>query len=191
MNLTWFAKIVVTTAFLGHLGELRLAGGSLGFTFANVTGFSVLNGICGAMEPICGQPYGAKNFRLLHKTLLMTIFLLLLITLPASFLWLNVEKILIHLGQQEEISLVAKTHLLITSLLCPLKSYLSAQGKRQGREVEGGRMVRPKRWRLVEVAKALWTVLNRSSAHRKRVRLIMDTIANLSLFLEMIVYIQE
>lgn len=65
------------------------------------------------------------------------------------------------------------------------------EGKRQGREVEGGRMVRPKRWRLVEVAKALWTVLNRSSAHRKRVRLIMDTIANLSLFLEMIVYIQE
>lgn len=135
MNLTWFAKIAITTAFLGRLGQLPLAGGTLGFTFANVTGFSVLNGLCAAMEPICGQACGAKNFRLLHKTLLMTIFLLLLTTLPVSFLWLNVDKILIHFGQQEDISHIAKTYLfyllpdlVITSLLCPLKAYLSSQG---------------------------------------------------------------
>ena len=134
MNLTWFAKIAITTAFLGRLGELKLAGGALGFTFANVTGFSVLNGLCGAMEPICGQAYGAKNFKLLHKTLLMAIFLLLLTTLPITFLWLNVDKILIYFGQQKDISIVAKTYLfyllpdlVITSFLCPLKAYLSSQ----------------------------------------------------------------
>ncbi|XAR70396.1 hypothetical protein NMG60_11027240 [Bertholletia excelsa] len=134
MNLTWFAKIAITTAFLGWLGELELAGGTLGLTFANVTGFSVLNGLCGAMEPICGQAYGAKNFRLLHKTFLMTTFLLLLAMLPICFLWLNVDRILIPFGQQEEISIVAKKYLIyllpdlaITSFLCPLKSYLSSQ----------------------------------------------------------------
>ncbi|KAK9277627.1 hypothetical protein L1049_007173 [Liquidambar formosana] len=134
MNLTWFAKIAITTAFLGRLGELQLAGGTLGFTFANVTGFSVLSGLCGAMEPICGQAYGAKNVRLLHKTLVMATFLLLLTTLPISFLWLNVDKILIHFGQREDISIVAKSYLfyllpdlLITSFLCPLKAYLSSQ----------------------------------------------------------------
>ncbi|KAF8379332.1 hypothetical protein HHK36_028766 [Tetracentron sinense] len=134
MNLTWFAKMAITTAFLGRLGELQLAGGTLGFTFANVTGFSVLNGLCGAMEPICGQAYGAKNHRLLHKTLLMATFLLLLTTLPISFLWINVDKILIHFGQQRDISIVAKNYLLyllpdlvVTSLLCPLKAYLSSQ----------------------------------------------------------------
>ncbi|KAF2313173.1 hypothetical protein P3X46_029916 [Hevea brasiliensis] len=135
MNLTWFAKLAITTAFLGRLGGLPLAGGALGFTYANVTGFSVLNGLCAAMEPVCGQAYGAKNFRLLHKTLLMTILLLLLTTVPVSFLWLNVEKILINFGQQEDISVIAKTYLfyllpdlVITSLLCPLKAYLSSQG---------------------------------------------------------------
>ncbi|OVA07713.1 Multi antimicrobial extrusion protein [Macleaya cordata] len=135
MNLTWFAKIAITTAFLGRLGELQLAGGTLGFTFANVTGFSVLNGLCGAMEPICGQAYGAKNYKLLHKTLLMATFLLLLTTLPISFLWIHVDKILIHFGQQRDISIVAKDYLmfllpdlLITSFLCPLKTYLSSQG---------------------------------------------------------------
>lgn len=134
MNLAWFAKTTITIAFLGRFGELSLAGGALGFTFANVTGFSILNGLCGAMEPICGQAHGAKNFRLLHKTLLMTILLLLLVTLPITFLWLNVDKILIHFGQQEDISTVARTcisylipDLFVTSLFCPLKAYLSSQ----------------------------------------------------------------
>jgi len=134
MNLTWFAKSAITTAFLGRLGELQLAGGALGFTFANFTGFSVLNGLCGAMEPICGQAYGAKNFKLLHKTLLMATFLLLIATLPISFLWLNMDKILIYFGQQEDISRVARNYLfyllpdlIITCLLCPLKAYLSSQ----------------------------------------------------------------
>ncbi|XP_011029109.1 PREDICTED: MATE efflux family protein DTX1-like isoform X2 [Populus euphratica] len=118
----------------GRLGELQLVSGTLGFTFANVTGFSDLNGLSAAMEPLCGQAHGAKNFMLLHKTLLMVIFLLLLATLPISFLWLNVEKILIDCGQQEVVSRVAKNYLfylfpdlIITCLLCPLKVYLSSQ----------------------------------------------------------------
>ncbi|XP_076946094.1 protein DETOXIFICATION 56-like [Bidens hawaiensis] len=134
MNLTWFAKIAITTVFLGRLGELALASGTLGFMFANVTSFSILNGLCGAMEPICGQAYGAKNFKLLHKTLVMMVSLLLIISLFSCILWLNVDKILMHFGQQEDISVEAKKYLyylipdmIITSFLCPLKSYLSSQ----------------------------------------------------------------
>ncbi|KAG8374799.1 hypothetical protein BUALT_Bualt10G0033200 [Buddleja alternifolia] len=134
MNLTWFAKIAITTAFLGRLGELPLAGGALGFTFANVTGFSVLNGLCAAMEPICGQAFGANNFKLLHKTLVMATSLLLVVSIPIAFLWLNVDKILIHFDQQGDIATVAKRYLIylipdlvITSFLCPLKAYLSTQ----------------------------------------------------------------
>ncbi|KAK7252654.1 hypothetical protein RIF29_36756 [Crotalaria pallida] len=134
MNLAWFGKTAITTAFLGRLGKLDLAGGALGFTFANVTGFSVMNGLCGAMESICGQAHGAKNCKLLHKTLLMTILLLLLVTIPITFLWLHVDKILICFGQQEDISTTAKIYvfylipdLIVTSLFCPLKAYLSSQ----------------------------------------------------------------
>ncbi|KAF3627825.1 putative DNA-binding protein ESCAROLA-like [Capsicum annuum] len=134
MNFTWFAKTAITTVFLGRLGELSLAGATLGFTFANVTGFSVLNGLSGAMEPICGQAFGAKNHKLLHKTLVMSVFLLLFVSIPISFLWLKVDKILIKFGQQEDIAMVAKKYLIyllpdlvITSFLCPLKAYLSTQ----------------------------------------------------------------
>ncbi|XP_010529512.1 PREDICTED: protein DETOXIFICATION 56 [Tarenaya hassleriana] len=135
MNLIWFGKLTTTTVFLGRQGELELAGSSLGFTFANVSGFSVLYGLSAAMEPICGQAFGAKNFRLLHKTLLMAMFLLLLVSVPISSLWLNVHKILICFGQREDISFTAKKYLLylipdlpVLSVLCPLKAYLSAQG---------------------------------------------------------------
>ncbi|KAL8200865.1 hypothetical protein R6Q57_012204 [Mikania cordata] len=134
MNLTWFAKISITTAFLGRLGELELASGALGFMFANVTGFSILNGLCCAMEPICGQAYGARNFKLLHKTLVMMVSLLLITSIFSCFLWLNVDKILIYFGQQEDISVEAKKYLfyllpelIVTSFLCPLKYYLSSQ----------------------------------------------------------------
>ncbi|KAF5196045.1 Detoxification-like protein [Thalictrum thalictroides] len=134
MNLIWFVKVAITTVYLGRLGELQLAGGTLGFTFANVTGFSVLTGLCGAMEPICGQAFGAKNYRLLHKTLLMATLLLLVTTIPISILWLKVDKILIHFGQDRDISIVVKDYLMyllpdlfITSFLCPIKAYLSSQ----------------------------------------------------------------
>ncbi|KAK9053178.1 hypothetical protein SSX86_029810 [Deinandra increscens subsp. villosa] len=134
MNLTWFAKIAITTTFLGRLGELELASGTLGFMFANVTGFSILNGLCGAMEPICGQAYGANNLKLLHKTLVMMVFLLLLTSLFSCFCWVNVDRILIYFGQQQDISAGAKKYLfyllpdlIVTSFLCPLKSYLSSQ----------------------------------------------------------------
>ncbi|KAI3453562.1 hypothetical protein Pfo_010225 [Paulownia fortunei] len=134
MNFTCFAKQAITTAFLGRLGELPLAGGTIGFTFANVTGFSLLNGLCGAMEPICGQAFGAKNFRLLYKTLVMSTTFLLAASIPIAFLWLNVDKILVNCGQRQDISIIAKKYLIyllpelvVNSFLCPLKAYLSTQ----------------------------------------------------------------
>ncbi|CAL0331681.1 unnamed protein product [Lupinus luteus] len=134
MNLAWFGKTAITTIFLGRLGELTLAGGALGITFANVTGFAILNGICGAVEAICGQAQGAQNIKLLHKTLVMTILLLCFISVPITFLWIHIDRVLISFGQQVDISIVARDFvsylvpdLFITSFFCPLKAYLSSQ----------------------------------------------------------------
>ncbi|KAG0488453.1 hypothetical protein HPP92_007264 [Vanilla planifolia] len=134
-NSTWFAKTAITTAFLGRLGELELAAGTLGFAFANVTGISILTGLCWAMEPICGQAHGAKNRRLLHRTLLMTVILMLVASLPISFVWFFVDRILLLFGQQRDMALLAKRYvfylfpdLWATSFLSPLKAYYSSQG---------------------------------------------------------------
>ncbi|CAM0146767.1 unnamed protein product [Urochloa decumbens] len=134
MNLTWFAKLAVTTAFLGRLGELDLAAGTLGYSFANVTGFAVLTGLCGAMEPICGQAHGAGNAALLRRALAMSTAMLGAASVAIAVVWLRVDAVLLRFGQQADIAATARAYvvgllpdLAVTSFLNPLKAYLSAQ----------------------------------------------------------------
>ena len=131
MNLTWFAKQAVTTAFLGCLGDLQLAVGTLGYSFANVTGFAILSG---AMEPICRQAHGTGNVALLRGMLRRATLMLLAASVPIALLWTRVDAVLLRFGQQLDITDTARTYVLcllpdlaVTSVLNPLKAYLSAQ----------------------------------------------------------------
>lgn len=134
-GLILYSRAMISMLFLGYLGELELAGGSLSIGFANITGYSVLSGLAMGMEPICGQAYGAKQWKLLGITLQRTVLLLLSTSLPISFMWLNMKRILLWCGQDDEISSVAQTFILFAipdlfflSLLHPLRVYLRSQG---------------------------------------------------------------
>ncbi|URD92357.1 Multidrug and toxin extrusion protein 1 [Musa troglodytarum] len=133
-GLVLYSRAMVSMLFLGDLGQLELAGGSLSIGFANITGYSVLSGLAMGMEPICGQAFGAKQRKLLGLTLQRTILLLLSASIPIAFLWLNVKRILLWCGQDERISSAA--HIFITfaipdlfflSFLHPLRVYLRSQ----------------------------------------------------------------
>jgi MATE family multidrug resistance protein len=133
-GLLLYSRAMISMLFLGYLGELELAGGSLSIGFANITGYSVISGLAMGMEPICGQAYGAKQWKLLGLTLQRTVLLLLSTSLPISFMWLNMKRILLWCGQDEEISSVAHTFILFSipdlfflSLLHPLRNYLRTQ----------------------------------------------------------------
>ena len=76
-GLLMYSRAMISMLFLGYLGELELAGGSLSIGFANITGYSVISGLSMGMEPICGQAYGAKQMKLLGLTLQRTVLLLL------------------------------------------------------------------------------------------------------------------
>eukprot|EP01018_Ginkgo_biloba_P011848 Gb_04047 [translate_table: standard] len=134
MNIMWFGRMVISAAFLGRLGEVELAGGTLALTFANVTGFSILTGLSGGMEPLCGQAFGAGKHKLIGLTLYWGILLLLLASIPIGLLWCNVEKLLLFSGQDKDISEVARIYLLFllpdlvaTAILAPLRIYLRSQ----------------------------------------------------------------
>ncbi|EOA33353.1 hypothetical protein CARUB_v10020211mg [Capsella rubella] len=133
-GLLMYSRAMISMLFLGYLGELELAGGSLSIGFANITGYSVISGLSMGMEPICGQAYGAKQMKLLGLTLQRTVLLLLSCSVPISFSWLNMRKILLWCGQDEEISSVAQKFLLfaipdlfLLSILHPLRIYLRTQ----------------------------------------------------------------
>ncbi|KAM6588006.1 hypothetical protein CsatA_010611 [Cannabis sativa] len=133
-GLLLYSRSLISMLFLGRLGELSLAGGSLAIGFANITGYSVLSGLAMGMEPICGQAFGAKRFKLLGLTLQRTVILLLLTSLPIAILWLNMRRILLLCGQQDDIATEAQSYiffslpdLIAQSILHPLRVYLRTQ----------------------------------------------------------------
>ncbi|KAH7292418.1 hypothetical protein KP509_29G067100 [Ceratopteris richardii] len=126
--------MVTSMFFLGRLGELELAAGSLAVGLANITCYSVLSGLALGMEPICGQAFGAKKWSLIGLALQRTILVLLCVCLPIGFLWINMYRILIWCGQDANLSSLASTYLLYSlpdllaqAILNPLRIYLRTQ----------------------------------------------------------------
>ncbi|XP_068636098.1 protein DETOXIFICATION 49-like [Aristolochia californica] len=133
-GLLLYSRSMISMLFLGRLGELALAGGSLAIGFANITGYSILSGLATGMEPICGQAFGAKKLTLMGHSLQRTILLLLCTCIPIGLLWLNMRRILLLCGQDDDIAKEAQSYiffslpdLLAQSFLHPIRIYLRTQ----------------------------------------------------------------
>ncbi|XP_021807045.1 protein DETOXIFICATION 51 [Prunus avium] len=130
-----YSRSVVSMLFLGRLGDLELAAGSLAIAFANITGYSVLSGLALGMEPLCSQAFGAQRPKLLSLTLHRSVIFLVVSSLPISLLWLSMSSILLYLRQDPDITAMAHTYLIFSlpdlltnSLIHPIRIYLRAQG---------------------------------------------------------------
>nr|XP_025885467.1 protein DETOXIFICATION 14-like isoform X2 [Solanum lycopersicum] len=98
---------VVSMMMIGHLSELSLSGAAIAISLTNVTGFSLLFGMSSALETLCGQAYGAEEYRKLGIYTNGAIISLLVVCIPVSVLWLFVDKFLILIGQDPLISIEA------------------------------------------------------------------------------------
>ncbi|KAE9611745.1 putative multi antimicrobial extrusion protein [Lupinus albus] len=90
---------VVATMMVGHLGELYLSSAGLAISLASVTGFSFIMGMASGLETICGQAYGAKQFKRFGIQTYTAIFSLMLVSFALSLIWINMENILLFVGQ--------------------------------------------------------------------------------------------
>ncbi|XP_065636923.1 protein DETOXIFICATION 6 isoform X2 [Quercus suber] len=125
---------VVSIIMVGHLGELSLSGVAIATSLTNVTGFSLLSGMAGGLETLCGQAYGAEQFQKLGTYAYTAIISLILVCPPVCVLWIFMDKILILLGQDPTISLEACKYsmwlipaLFGGAVLKPLTRYLQSQ----------------------------------------------------------------
>lgn len=130
-----YSRSIISMLFLGHLGDVELAAGSLAIAFANITGYSVLSGLALGMEPLCSQAFGAQRPKLLSLTLHRSVIFLFLSSVPISVLWINMSRILLYLHQDPNITRIAHTYLVFSlpdlftnSLIHPIRIYLRAQG---------------------------------------------------------------
>jgi multidrug resistance protein, MATE family len=133
-GLILYVRPMISMLFLGRLGEIALAGGSLAIGFANITGYSVLSGLAMGMEPVCGQAVGAKSYSLVGTTMQRMVLILLSVSVPVAFLWWHMERLLLLCGQDAAISAAAQRYiisclpdLLFQSFLHPLRIYLRTQ----------------------------------------------------------------
>ncbi|XP_057446971.1 protein DETOXIFICATION 16-like isoform X1 [Lotus japonicus] len=107
VSLLNFCLQVISVMFVGHIGELALSGASMATSFATVTGFNLLSGLASALDTLCGQSYGAKQYQNLGIYMQRAMVVLTVVSIPVAVIWANTRFILVFLGQDPEISAAA------------------------------------------------------------------------------------
>ncbi|TMX02932.1 hypothetical protein EJD97_019252, partial [Solanum chilense] len=109
---------MISIMFVGRLGELSLSSATLATSFAGVTGFSFMLGMGSALETLCGQAYGAKQYHMLGIHMQRGMLVLLAISIPISIIWAFAGHIFAFCGQDMEVSVHAGLYarLLIPSI---------------------------------------------------------------------------
>ncbi|GMH21389.1 hypothetical protein Nepgr_023231 [Nepenthes gracilis] len=104
VNLLLFSLQLISVMFVGHLGQLSLSGASMATSFASVTGFSLLMGMASALDTLCGQTFGAKQYHMLGIHMQRAMLILLFVSLPLAVIWANTRSILVAFGQHHQIA---------------------------------------------------------------------------------------
>ncbi|KAI3849223.1 hypothetical protein MKX03_001622 [Papaver bracteatum] len=125
---------VISIMMVGHLGELALSSTAMASSLCAVTGSSLLVGMAGGLETLCGQAYGAQQYRKLGVHTYSAMISLTLLSIPISLVWISMEKLLILIGQDPIISHEAGRYavclipaLFGIAILQPLMKYLQTQ----------------------------------------------------------------
>lgn len=91
-------------------------------------------GMASALDTLCGQSYGAKQYHMLGIHMQRAMLILLLVSIPLALIWASTGPILMAMGQDQDISTEAQFYALFMipslfayALLQPLVRFLQAQ----------------------------------------------------------------
>ncbi|KAI8466628.1 MAG: mate-domain-containing protein [Monoraphidium minutum] len=105
---------LVSTVFVGRLDDaVALGGVVLASSVYNVSGVSMVIGLSSALDTLCGQAYGAAQYRLMGVYLQRALLICWALCLPIAAIWLNARTLLLMTGQQEDIADIAARYLRI------------------------------------------------------------------------------
>lgn len=135
VTLSQYAVQVSSNMMVGHLpGVLPLSSAAIATSLASVSGFSLLIGMASALETLCGQAYGAKQYHTLGVHTYRAIVTLLIVCVPLSLLWVFMGKILVLIGQDPPISRGAGRYivwlipgLFANAVIQPITKFLQSQ----------------------------------------------------------------
>ncbi|KAK4373330.1 hypothetical protein RND71_008714 [Anisodus tanguticus] len=104
VTLSQYLLQVISMMMVGHLGQLYLSSTAIAISLATVTGLTLLLGMASALETLCGQAYGAKQYKKIGTQTYTAIFCLFIVCIPLSMLWIYVGGLLVFIGQDPQIS---------------------------------------------------------------------------------------
>uniref|UniRef100_A0A2P2MA91 Protein DETOXIFICATION Multidrug and toxic compound extrusion protein n=1 Tax=Rhizophora mucronata TaxID=61149 RepID=A0A2P2MA91_RHIMU len=110
-NAFYYLVTLVSVMFAGHLGQLQLAGANLANAWYFATGVSLMAGLSGALETLCGQAFGAKRYRILGAYLQASCIISILFCIILSIFWFYTEPMMILLHQEPQIAKAAALYL--------------------------------------------------------------------------------
>ncbi|GJM98549.1 hypothetical protein PR202_ga15573 [Eleusine coracana subsp. coracana] len=135
-RLAFYGMGVVSQAFAGHLGDRELAAVAIAVTVISGLNLGFFLGMASAMETLCGQAFGAKQYSMLGIYLQRSWLVLLIFAVLLSPTYIFSGQVLTALGQPVELSrevgLVSMYLLPLQfcyAILLPLLKYLECQRK--------------------------------------------------------------
>ncbi|CAN6204736.1 unnamed protein product [Urochloa humidicola] len=135
-RLTFYGTTVVSQAFAGHIGDLELAAFSIAATVISGLSFGFFVGMASAMETLCGQAYGAKQYHMMGVYLQRSWLILLGSAVLLTPTYIFSGQLLTALGQPEELSRQAglvSLYMLplhfVYAIILPLNKFLQCQRK--------------------------------------------------------------
>ncbi|KEH38711.1 MATE efflux family protein [Medicago truncatula] len=115
-TILYYSITLVSVMLVGHLGELQLAGATLANSWFGVTAVGVMVGLSGALDTLCGQAFGAKEYHMLGIYLQSSCIISFIFSIIISIIWFYTEPILVLLHQSQDI---ARTAALYMKFLIP------------------------------------------------------------------------
>ncbi|KMT02422.1 hypothetical protein BVRB_9g203770 [Beta vulgaris subsp. vulgaris] len=124
----------VTLMFVGHLGALELAGASVASVGIQGLAYGIMLGMASAVQTVCGQAYGAKQYSSMGLICQRAFILHLGAAILLTFLYWFSGSILRSIGQSESIAQQGQIfargiilQLYAFALSCPMQRFLQAQ----------------------------------------------------------------
>ncbi|KIJ59880.1 hypothetical protein HYDPIDRAFT_161804 [Hydnomerulius pinastri MD-312] len=134
-NLFEHSMILTSVISIGHLSTVALAAATIGFMTANVTGFSIIQGLASTLDTVLPSAWTSDQPRLVGLWTQRMLVLTTATLIPISIVWFNAESLLLLLKQEPEVARLAAIYLRWTSLglpayalECITRRYFQSQG---------------------------------------------------------------
>ncbi|CAN6329900.1 unnamed protein product [Urochloa humidicola] len=129
-----FMLSLVSQMFVGHLGELELAGASITNIGIQGLAYGIMIGMASAVQTVCGQAYGARRYTAMGVVCQRALILQLATAIPIAFLYWYADPFLRLIGQEADVAVAGQLYargllpqLFAFSLFCPMQRFLQAQ----------------------------------------------------------------